>query len=994
MKISIKREQSQAGLSFAEREKFRPQVKRKRLLILLALLMTVATGAWAQEPVTYSVEMKNGTQDAKSWTITSGQKSATGDAGLEGLNEKDAVTLKYEGRLKVKGVTATLTPTVVVNKLSEITDAIAALNMQPGGEYTLNIAFDPAKIETNPTGNDNKLYMSIPDDATLNLVFKNVLPNGTRLTIGDAQFAGWSEPEVAAYFTGKDEPESKNHLNLDFAGGTGSENVDDSGLYMELITPYSTVATGSSTGNVWFEEIIIYTGGESFFSKLGSCVKKAVVKVGKTVASVATTVGKTVAKAAMTVVKKVVNLVVTKIIKPAVEQLVEKIKQNIVKEPLIPTVITATPSNFTFFEGQTQKFDVKVTLGNDGIGDDITFSSSAPSVATVDGNGNVKAISGGKPGSPLYTIITATIGSGDKKATRQCKVGVEQTPRPSAISFPASTESVPKDRAIILEPNIVIGNDAVSDGNYRISFTTNSPGVVAVNEFGYVRGLTMGEAVVTAHYGPLSANCTVTVTESVDGMTHVLDNLTTGIVVENGDVLTGTLDGQTQPYKITIADGATVTLDGVTINGVYGDNYRWAGLNCLGNATIVLKDGTTNTVRGFYDDYPGIHVPAGSKLTIQGGTEGTGKLTASPCDGGTRYSYAAGIGGGDRIDCGDIDIQGGVITATGGNQAAGIGNGFQATCGNISITGGDITATGGDKAAGIGSGEDGDCGNITITGGTVTATGGYSAAGIGSGYDGNCGNITIASTVTKVTAKKGKDAPFSIGWCCGSCGTVTIGGTKYWENNEPVGDGDTYLAHATIVYPAAEAPAVIVNPVVGQIIGSDGKNYDANATLPTGVTAVAKICYVGSETGEASPYNHGLALALSDANGGNTCKWKTEKFDAGHTKQYSDTFTEESGLQYNDATHNSDTYPAFKAAITYSPAAPTGCSSWFLASGYQWQKMIGAAGLSNLGLTPGSFYWSSSECLDEYAWGFGCDQGIWCNSMKDLNNQVRACLAF
>ena len=57
-KDSIKREQSQAGLSFAERKNrrslaggesnFRPQVKNK-LLLLLALLMTAATGAWAQE---------------------------------------------------------------------------------------------------------------------------------------------------------------------------------------------------------------------------------------------------------------------------------------------------------------------------------------------------------------------------------------------------------------------------------------------------------------------------------------------------------------------------------------------------------------------------------------------------------------------------------------------------------------------------------------------------------------------------------------------------------------------------------------------------------------------------------------------------------------------------------------------------------------------------------------------------------------------------------
>ena len=54
-KISIKREQSQAGLSFAEREKFRPQVKNK-LLLLLVLLMTAATGAWAQTTINVTAD--------------------------------------------------------------------------------------------------------------------------------------------------------------------------------------------------------------------------------------------------------------------------------------------------------------------------------------------------------------------------------------------------------------------------------------------------------------------------------------------------------------------------------------------------------------------------------------------------------------------------------------------------------------------------------------------------------------------------------------------------------------------------------------------------------------------------------------------------------------------------------------------------------------------------------------------------------------------------
>ena len=84
---------------------------KNKLLLLLALLLTAATGAWAQEPetTTYTVKMKSGTEDAANWTIASGENSVTGDAadGLTGLSEGDAVTLQYNGRLKVKGVKAT-----------------------------------------------------------------------------------------------------------------------------------------------------------------------------------------------------------------------------------------------------------------------------------------------------------------------------------------------------------------------------------------------------------------------------------------------------------------------------------------------------------------------------------------------------------------------------------------------------------------------------------------------------------------------------------------------------------------------------------------------------------------------------------------------------------------------------------------------------------------------------------------------------------------------
>lgn len=201
---------------------------------------------------------------------------------------------------------------------------------------------------------------------------------------------------------------------------------------------------------------------------------------------------------------------------------------------------------------------------------------------------------------------------------------------------------------------------------------------------------------------------------------------------------------------------------------------------------------------------------------------------------------------------------------------------------------------------------------------------------------------------------------------------------------------------------------------VGKVFGADGNIYaDADAATAASTTAVAMIAYVGNNTSEASPYNHGLALAMSDANSGAQCQWKTSTTDAGHTKQ-SSSFTAESGLQYNDATHNSDTYPAFKAAIANnSTAVSTGCSAWFLPTGYQWNQMINACknvlgtnnnfkdlrdGFSTRGGTnmQSGHYWSSSEFSANDSWlcTFGSSDGHWAYLNKGWSLYVRSALAF
>jgi hypothetical protein len=227
--------------------------------------------------------------------------------------------------------------------------------------------------------------------------------------------------------------------------------------------------------------------------------------------------------------------------------------------------------------------------------------------------------------------------------------------------------------------------------------------------------------------------------------------------------------------------------------------------------------------------------------------------------------------------------------------------------------------------------------------------------------------------------------------------TATVGGKTYTVTKPgyKFAAGKYYAATLTM----AEVPAsLIVSPAVGQVIGDDGVNYaDAAAASLAGATAVAKIVYVGSDNGEEAPYNHGLALALSDANGGVACKWSTSNTEIHTYNPTSDSFASESGLQYNDATHNNDTYPAFKAAIANnSTAAPTGCSAWFLASGYQWTKMFAgdADGLKTLAGLQSNDYWSSSERRDDSAWTFYSNFGNWNLYGKDVGLLVRSCLAF
>ena len=426
----------------------------------------------------------------------------------------------------------------------------------------------------------------------------------------------------------------------------------------------------------------------------------------------------------------------------------------------------------------------------------------------------------------------------------------------NVISSSDWTSKLEAHGAVFLPAGGNRGGATVNDAGNRGNYWSSTPGTSSQSAcyFYFGSGRFMGNTSNSTRNRGCSVRLVWEVATSdapATGNSVDLSTLTADYVAQNGDVLTG----ETSSYEVTIADGATVTLDGVTING---SSYC---IKCAGDATIILKDGSTNTLTNTGGDYPALSIgDANTTLTIQGST---GVLNVSS------GMYCAGIGGGysnTNSTCGNIRIEGGVITAKGGIGGAGIGSDYNpATCGDIIITGGTITAKGGSDAAGIGTGTS-DVGNSV------------------------CGNITIANTVTKVTATAGENAPHSIGKGSGgkaSCGTVTIGGTKYWENNAAVNGGDTYLAQSPLIYDptAAAKPAATVTtaPTGAAIVGVGKTTALVSGGVADGGTLMYAVTTTNTKPTSTAGFSDAVPTAKDITASGKVYVWYYVKGDDTHS---------------------------------------------------------------------------------------------------------------
>ena len=277
----------------------------------------------------------------------------------------------------------------------------------------------------------------------------------------------------------------------------------------------------------------------------------------------------------------------------------------------------------------------------------------------------------------------------------------------------------------------------------------------------------------------------------------------------------------------------------------------------------------------------------------------------------------------------------------------------------------------------------------------ITAASGYASASAGSNLNGTYIAVKLKirnnDSAGTIIADDGADGAFWAIWPIGGYNwepgkkytyTIDLAGGGYYETNQDAdADLDPILEGAEIKFVSVsvdgwtqevkgQAPINLADlgsivdmgadcsSYIGWIVTSDGYIYKDKASVDAvSKTGVAMIAYLGSETGESAPYNHGLAISLVNANGGTVsaegeeCQWKNVPLDDltafENLVQWNYDFTKlsqftvnESGLQYISRSADATTYPAFAAAASNNGALPPyGSSGWFLPSIWQWEKM-------------------------------------------------------
>ena len=344
------------------------------------------------------------------------------------------------------------------------------------------------------------------------------------------------------------------------------------------------------------------------------------------------------------------------------------------------TGVTLDAKTKELVEGES--FTLKATVAPDNATDkSVTWTSSAPEVATVDANGKVTAV---KAGSATITVKTT---DGGKTAT--CAVTV----KPKV--YPATGVSLDKTAATLYEGETETLTATVAPDNATdksVTWTSSAPEVATVDATGKVTAVKAGTATITVTTtdGGKTATCTITVKAHVSGVS--LDKTAATLFEGETETLIATVapDNATDKsvtWSSSAADVATVDANGkvtavkagaATITVTTTDGGKTATCEVtvkahvasvsLNKTTLTLTAGGSETLTATVapDNAADKSVTWSSSAPEVATVDENGKVTAVKA--GTATITVTTTDGGKTATC-TVTVQ----AATGGNEGYGPG---------------------------------------------------------------------------------------------------------------------------------------------------------------------------------------------------------------------------------------------------------------------------------------------------------------------------------
>ena len=270
------------------------------------------------------------------------------------------------------------------------------------------------------------------------------------------------------------------------------------------------------------------------------------------------------------------------------------------------TGVTLDKTTLALKVGESGKFTATVKPA-DATNKNVDWTASDESVATVDGEGNVKAVG---EGTAVITVETV-----DGKKTDTCTVTVIKVPV-SSITLNKTEAELEEEDTLTLKATI-----APEDASYNtVTWTSDNESVATVDENGKVTAISVGTATIKATADGKTAECTITVEKKVIAVERITLNMTEAKMIVGREDL---------ELKATVYPG-NATYPTVTWKS---SDEKVAKVDSNGKVTAVAAGEATITAAADAME---------AKCVITVGTESDGILMYSFTDGWNKHASVTG----------------------------------------------------------------------------------------------------------------------------------------------------------------------------------------------------------------------------------------------------------------------------------------------------------------------------------------------------------------